>query len=217
MTFIRCVKSFNTFDPARGRLFDWLKAIARNEAQRLFRQGAPAGQVALDSLNDQWLEQMDQGVQLRSAARDLEDRDVDRLLGSRGRTHDHLEPLHRLALPRALRLPLGPQHPEYVHGRLQPAGRGQQSGLHGRGRRSAHNSPAAGPLGPASARSRCPGRRRAGRAGGASCAARAPPGRRGRPGRMAQGPGESVRTARGMGGRGKTSPRGGSWRFQVEG
>ena len=60
VTFIRCVKSFKTFDPARGRLFDWLKAIARNEAHRLFRQGAPGGQVALDCRDGQWLEQMDQ-------------------------------------------------------------------------------------------------------------------------------------------------------------
>lgn len=60
VTFIRCVKSFHTFDPARGRLFDWLKAIARNEARRLLRQAAPPGQVPLDSPDGQWLEQMDQ-------------------------------------------------------------------------------------------------------------------------------------------------------------
>ena len=60
VTFIRCVKSIKTFDPARGRLFHWVKAIARNEAHRLFRQAVPAGQVSLDSLDGQWLEQMDQ-------------------------------------------------------------------------------------------------------------------------------------------------------------
>ena len=59
VTFIRCVRSLKTFDPARGRLFDWLKAIARNEAYRLFRQAAPPNQVALDSQDEQWLEQMD--------------------------------------------------------------------------------------------------------------------------------------------------------------
>ncbi len=59
VTFIRCVKSFKSFDPARGRLFDWLKAIARNEARRLFRQAPPADQVALDGQDGQWLEQID--------------------------------------------------------------------------------------------------------------------------------------------------------------
>ena len=32
MTFVRCVKSIGSFDPSRGRLFAWLKAVARNEA-----------------------------------------------------------------------------------------------------------------------------------------------------------------------------------------
>jgi RNA polymerase sigma factor (sigma-70 family) len=59
VTFIRCVKAFKSFDPARGRLFDWLKAIARNEGFRLLRRAAPTGQVPLDSEDSQWLEQMD--------------------------------------------------------------------------------------------------------------------------------------------------------------
>jgi RNA polymerase sigma factor (sigma-70 family) len=32
MSFVRCVKSIRSFDPSRGRLFTWLKAVARNEA-----------------------------------------------------------------------------------------------------------------------------------------------------------------------------------------
>jgi len=32
-SFVRCVKSIRSFDPSRGRLFAWLKAIARNEAR----------------------------------------------------------------------------------------------------------------------------------------------------------------------------------------
>jgi len=31
-SFVRCVKSIGSFDPSRGRLFAWLKAVARNEA-----------------------------------------------------------------------------------------------------------------------------------------------------------------------------------------
>ena len=43
MTFIRCVKSIKTFDPARGGLFGWLNAIARNEAHTLLRKASPPG------------------------------------------------------------------------------------------------------------------------------------------------------------------------------
>lgn len=35
MTFIRCVRSIRTFDPSRGRLFEWLKTVARNEGHTL--------------------------------------------------------------------------------------------------------------------------------------------------------------------------------------
>jgi RNA polymerase sigma-70 factor (ECF subfamily) len=35
MSFVRCVKSIKSFDPARGRLLTWLKAVARNEAHTL--------------------------------------------------------------------------------------------------------------------------------------------------------------------------------------
>jgi hypothetical protein len=38
MTFIRCIKSIRTFKPSRGRLFNWLKAISKNEAHTLFQQ-----------------------------------------------------------------------------------------------------------------------------------------------------------------------------------
>ena len=31
--FVRCVRSIGSFDPSRGRLFPWLKAIAANEAR----------------------------------------------------------------------------------------------------------------------------------------------------------------------------------------
>ena len=37
MTFLRCVRSIGTFGPARGRLFPWLKAVARNEARSCLR------------------------------------------------------------------------------------------------------------------------------------------------------------------------------------
>ncbi len=60
VSFIRCAKSFQSFDPGRGRLFDWLKAITRNEACRLLRQPAPLERVALDWEAEPWLEQIDQ-------------------------------------------------------------------------------------------------------------------------------------------------------------
>ncbi len=59
LTFIRCVKGIKSFDPARGRLFDWLKGIARNEAHTVLRKAAPAGQVELDARDHEWLEQID--------------------------------------------------------------------------------------------------------------------------------------------------------------
>ena len=49
MTFVRCVRSIRTYDPARGHLFDWLKAIARNEAYTLLRKALPKGQIELDA------------------------------------------------------------------------------------------------------------------------------------------------------------------------
>jgi RNA polymerase sigma-70 factor (ECF subfamily) len=36
-TFLRCVRSVGTFDPTRGRLLPWLKAVARNEARSCLR------------------------------------------------------------------------------------------------------------------------------------------------------------------------------------
>jgi RNA polymerase sigma-70 factor (ECF subfamily) len=38
MTFIRCAKSIRNFEPSRGRLFNWLKAISKNEAHTLLQQ-----------------------------------------------------------------------------------------------------------------------------------------------------------------------------------
>ena len=38
MTLVRCVRSIGSFDPARGELLTWLKAIARNEAHTLARR-----------------------------------------------------------------------------------------------------------------------------------------------------------------------------------
>jgi RNA polymerase sigma-70 factor (ECF subfamily) len=35
MSFVRCVKSIKSFNPSHGRLFTWLKAVARNEAHTM--------------------------------------------------------------------------------------------------------------------------------------------------------------------------------------
>lgn len=40
MVFVRCVKSIRTFDPRRGRLLGWLKAVARNEGHTHLRRNA---------------------------------------------------------------------------------------------------------------------------------------------------------------------------------
>jgi RNA polymerase sigma factor (sigma-70 family) len=38
MTFVRCVKSIKSFKSSRGRLFDWLKAVSKNEAHTFLQQ-----------------------------------------------------------------------------------------------------------------------------------------------------------------------------------
>ena len=47
MVLLRCVRSIATFDPARGRLWEWLKAVARNEARTFLRSAAklPAASI----------------------------------------------------------------------------------------------------------------------------------------------------------------------------
>lgn len=52
MSFVRCVKSIPSFDPARGRLFAWLKAIAKNEAYTLRPQTQGRPGAAFDPLSD---------------------------------------------------------------------------------------------------------------------------------------------------------------------
>ena len=63
MAFIRCVKSIRTFDPQRGRLFDWLSTIARNEGHTLLRRnGEHKQRIHIDPETCQRLEQLDQSV-----------------------------------------------------------------------------------------------------------------------------------------------------------
>ena len=42
MTFVRCVKSIKSFKSSRGRLFDWLKAVSKNEAHTFLDQNKNA-------------------------------------------------------------------------------------------------------------------------------------------------------------------------------
>jgi RNA polymerase sigma-70 factor (ECF subfamily) len=49
MSFVRCVKSIKSFDPSRGRLFAWLKAVARNEAHTLLRERQSPPQATADT------------------------------------------------------------------------------------------------------------------------------------------------------------------------
>jgi len=63
MAFIRCVKSIKTFDPQRGRLFDWLATIARNEGHTLLRKHTEHQQrMQIDAETRQHLEQLDRSV-----------------------------------------------------------------------------------------------------------------------------------------------------------
>lgn len=48
MSFVRCVKSIRSFDASEGRLFPWLKAVARNEAHTLLSTYPARPQVASD-------------------------------------------------------------------------------------------------------------------------------------------------------------------------
>lgn len=50
-TFVRCVRSMRTFDASRGRLVDWLKAIAANEARTYlqFESRTLAGKFGSDA------------------------------------------------------------------------------------------------------------------------------------------------------------------------
>jgi RNA polymerase sigma-70 factor (ECF subfamily) len=52
MTFVRCVKSIKTFDPSKGALLPWLRAVAANEGHTIAasRRG---GQVAMSSLPEE--------------------------------------------------------------------------------------------------------------------------------------------------------------------
>ena len=64
MTFVRCVRSIRTFDPSRGRLLDWLKAVSKNEAHTVIRaERRNSVSVPLSSLPehiaDQILERID--------------------------------------------------------------------------------------------------------------------------------------------------------------
>ncbi|UCD29380.1 MAG: sigma-70 family RNA polymerase sigma factor [Planctomycetota bacterium] len=64
MTFVRCVRSIRTFNPSRGGLFDWLKAVARNEAHTCLGKDLKAqADISLSSIEphiaDQILETID--------------------------------------------------------------------------------------------------------------------------------------------------------------
>jgi len=63
MAFIRCVKSIQTFDPQRGRLFDWLSTVARNEAYTFLRKNSEHAQkMHIDAETCQHLGAFDQSV-----------------------------------------------------------------------------------------------------------------------------------------------------------
>lgn len=63
MTFIRCVKSIQTFDAQRGSLFGWLVTVARHEAHTLLRKQNQQRQgLQIAPHTRQHLEQLDRSV-----------------------------------------------------------------------------------------------------------------------------------------------------------
>ena len=53
MTFVRCIRSMGNFNPTKGRLYAWLKAISRNEGHTLFGRdkSLPTPSFSIQSLN----------------------------------------------------------------------------------------------------------------------------------------------------------------------
>jgi len=63
MAFVRCVRSIGTFDPARGRLFPWLKTVARNEARSCLRRDRRGGtNLALSAVPEYVLDRLADAV-----------------------------------------------------------------------------------------------------------------------------------------------------------
>jgi RNA polymerase sigma-70 factor (ECF subfamily) len=61
MSFVRCVKSIRSFDPSEGRLFPWLKAVARNEAHTLLAT-YPAQPEVASEIPGEAVESLDKAV-----------------------------------------------------------------------------------------------------------------------------------------------------------
>ena len=61
MSFVRCVKSIGSFNPSQGRLFPWLKAVARNEAHTLLATSASRQEVAWENPGEA-VESLDEAV-----------------------------------------------------------------------------------------------------------------------------------------------------------
>jgi len=65
LTFVRCVKSIGTFDPSRGGIYEWLKAITRNEGHTRLRKEPfgrvdfPAEAIDTEPLPEEWLARKD--------------------------------------------------------------------------------------------------------------------------------------------------------------
>jgi len=61
MAFVRCVKSIRSFNASEGRLFPWLKAVARNEAHTLLSTYPARPEVASDG-SCEAVESLDEAV-----------------------------------------------------------------------------------------------------------------------------------------------------------
>ena len=62
MAFCRSVKSINTFDPSRGRLFDWLRAVAINEARTVLHRESVSRRTDMDRQDRERIEHMEEAL-----------------------------------------------------------------------------------------------------------------------------------------------------------
>jgi RNA polymerase sigma-70 factor, ECF subfamily len=62
MAFCRSVRSIDTYDPGKGRLFDWLRAVAFNEAHTVLHKESAARPLDIDRRGRERIAAMEQAL-----------------------------------------------------------------------------------------------------------------------------------------------------------